>query len=269
MEITSLHNPLVKQLRLLGRSAKERRLTGSFLLEGTHALTEALQCAYPLQLVGATELWQKKHSLLWQQVLRQGVKGITFSPHVMEAIATVANPEGVVAVGTIQPRAVHLQSFGLALWQIQDPGNMGTLIRTAVAVGVDGILLSDSTVDITNPKILRATAGQWFRCAMTTVANLQEWLQTYQRQGWQVVATSAQGEHAFWQWDFLPPTILLLGNEGNGLTADLLRLADGVVRVPVAQGVESLNVAIAGSLLMYEVLRQRSYGGQGVAIIDT
>ncbi len=258
MEITSLRNPLVKQLRLLGRSAKERRLTHTFLVEGTHALTEALQCAYPLQMVGATELWQKKHSQLQQEILQQGMPLLTLSQNVIEAIATSVNPDGVVAVSARRTRDITLKSFGLALWQIQDPGNMGTLIRSAVAVGIEGVIISEGTVDITNPKVLRASAGQWFRCAMQCVDSLQESLKQYQDQGWQIVATCAQAQHSIWQWNFLPPTILLLGNEGNGLTQELLNVANAVVSVPVAEGVESLNVAIAGSLVMYEVLRQRS-----------
>ncbi len=258
MGITSVHNPLVKRLRRLGRSARERQQTGTFLLEGTHALSEALQCAYPLELVGATELWQKQHAVLWQEMHSRGVSLCTLSQTVLEAIATVPSPDGVVAVGIRQWRTLQLQSFGLALWQIQDPGNMGALIRSAVAVGVDGILLSEGTVDITNPKILRASAGQWFRCAMQSVDCLLESLKHYQNQGWQIVATSAQGIHSFWQWNFLPPTILLLGNEGNGLPQELMQMCDAVVSVPVAEGVESLNVAIAGSLIMYEVLRQRN-----------
>jgi len=257
MEITSLRNPLVKRLRLLGRSAKDRRLTKTFLLEGTHALTEALQCGYPLEMVGATALWQKKHSQLQKAVLQQGLPLITLSQNVIEAIATSVNPDGVVAVSARRTTEITLHSFGLALWQIQDPGNMGTLIRTAVAVGIEGIIISEGTVDITNPKVLRASAGQWFRCAMQSVDSLQENLKHYQNQGWQIVATSSQTQHSFWQWNFLPPTILLLGNEGNGLPQELINLADAVVSVPVAEGVESLNVAIAGSLVMYEVLRQR------------
>jgi len=258
MEITSLRNPLVKQLRLLGRSAKERRLSDTFLVEGTHALAEALQCGYPLKMVGATELWQRKHSQLQQEILQQELPLITLSQAVIEAIATSVNPDGVVAVAVRRTTEITLHSFGLALWQIQDPGNMGTLIRSAVAVGIDGIIISEGTVDISNPKVLRASAGQWFRCAMQSVDSLQENLKHYQNQGWQVVATCAQAQHSFWQWNFIQPTILLLGNEGNGLTQELINLANAVVCVPVAEGVESLNVAIAGSLVMYEVLRQRS-----------
>jgi len=269
MEITSVHNPLVKQLKLLGRSAKERQFTQSFLLEGTHLLTEALHCTYPLNLVGATAPWQAKHRELWHTVRSRGLPTITFSQSVLEAIATSVNPDGVVAVAARQEAGITLQNFGLALWHIQDPGNMGALIRTAVAVGIDGIILSAGTVDITNPKILRASAGQWFRCAMQSVANLQANLKHYQSQGWQIVATHSQAKHSLWQWNFLPPTILLLGNEGNGLTQELIDLADAVVSVPVADGVESLNVAIAGALVMYEVLRQRSASAEAVAIINS
>lgn len=255
--ITSVHNPLVKQLHQLARSRQERYNQNKLILEGTHLLLEALQYGYPLEIVGADELWQKKHPDLWVRAHQQAQRLITFTPAIIAKIATSITPDGVIATAPLPEHNPEIKYFGLALWYIQDPGNLGTLIRTAVATGCEGLLLSDHCVDITNPKVIRASAGQWFRCAVQTSPNLGKTLAKYQQKGVQIVATSASAPVPYWEWDLRPPTIVLLGNEGSGLPGELLELADGVVQIPVLNGVESLNVAIAGALLCYEVLRQR------------
>jgi TrmH family RNA methyltransferase len=258
--ITSVHNPLVKRWRQLGKSSKQRHLEQSFLVEGTHSLMEALRCASALEVVGATADWQAKHPELVQEIYCQGLRLITLSPPVVASIATQVQPDGVVAIAPMRFIPPQITSFAVALWYIQDPGNMGTLIRSGVAAGIDGLIISGNSVDVTNPKIIRSTAGQWWRCPMHITDNFVLALQTYQQQGLQIVATRAGANRSLWQWDFTQPTILLLGNEGNGLSPELEQLADVCVAVPVQSAVESLNVAIVGALLMYEVLRQRRQG---------
>jgi TrmH family RNA methyltransferase len=261
--ITSLHNPLVKELKQLARSSKTRQDTNSLLLEGTHLLQEALAHRYPLSLVGTTEQWLTRHPDLYAIASQQVRRVIIFSESALAAIATSVNPDGVIALGTIHLQPPQINSIALALWHIQDPGNMGTLLRSAVAVGIEGILLSDNCVDITNPKILRASAGQWFRAPMEICPNLNDRLYHFQQQGFQIVATSAQAQLSYWEWNFTQPTILLLGNEGNGLPDSLSAISTTIVKIPTSPAVESLNVAIAGSLILYEIMRQRLSKPQG------
>jgi RNA methyltransferase, TrmH family len=255
--LTSLQNPLVKQLRKLHRS-KERRSQQLFLLEGTHLLAEACAVGCALEAVCCTADWAAAHPQLWAQAIAHADRAEVVSPEVLGAIATTLHPDGVVAAARPFSKALPATpSLGIALQTLQDPGNLGTLIRTAAAVGADGLWLSDDSVDLENPKVLRASAGQWFRVPMATV-DLPMAIQGWQRQGIQIVATLPTAELTYWEADLRRSTILLLGNEGAGLSAELAAMADMAVKIPLAVGVESLNVAIAAALILYEAQRQRS-----------
>ncbi|NUN64861.1 RNA methyltransferase [Pseudanabaena biceps] len=258
--ISSTKNPLVKQLRSLGESAKDRREQGLFLVEGTHAITEAIATAYPLEIFGCTEKWLEANHDLYEQILatEEIAKVEIFSEEVIQVIATTKNPDGAIAAATMPSREVaNIKSLGLALETIQDPGNIGAIVRSAVAVEIDGMLVSSDSVDLTNPKIIRATAGQWFRCAMQTSTDLVDDIQKLKSQGVKVIATLANAPKTYWEYDFTQPTLILLGNEGNGLSPQLIELADEAVSIPQSDRVESLNVAICAALLLYEAKRQR------------
>jgi TrmH family RNA methyltransferase len=258
--ITSLQNPLVKQMRKL-HQAKERRSQNVFLLEGTHLLEEALANGYSLITVCCTPTWQDAHSSLWQQTTDRSQRSELVSEPVLKSIVTTVNPDGVVATvqrGRKSPDMSRMQ-LGVALETIQDPGNLGTVIRTAAAVGADGLWLSADSVDLDHPKVLRASAGQWFRLPMTVSADLPSELRSFQQQGGQVVATLPNAAMTFWEMDLTQPTLILLGNEGAGLTPSLAEVADVQVKIPLAAGVESLNVAVAAALILYEARRQRNY----------
>ena len=256
--LTSLQNPLVKQMRKLHR-AKDRREQQLFLLEGTHLLEEACAIALPLSVVCCTEAWQTRYPALWEQVLLRSQRTEIVSPEVLQAIATTVQPDGVVATAQRidQSPPIESLSLGIALETVQDPGNLGTVIRTAAAAGADGLWLSPDSVDLDHPKVLRASAGQWFRLPMG-VTDLRSQVQQFRQQGVQVVATLLTATQTYWQADLTRPTLILLGNEGAGLSADLAGLADVEVKIPLAAGVESLNVAIAAALILYEAQRQRT-----------
>ncbi|MEN9229089.1 MAG: RNA methyltransferase [Gloeomargarita sp. GMQP_bins_25] len=254
--ITSRRHPLVHHIRSLHR-AKGRRETGEFLLEGTHLLVEALRQGIPLKVICYTSAWAERHP----EVLGQLPAGLgqLVHPQVLEALATTVHPDGVVAVASIPPPSTQLVIGWLQLlgYCLQDPGNVGTLIRTAAAVGVTQLWLTDDSVDPYHPKVLRAAAGQWFRCRPQVCGDPLAVLQAYQQQQVQIIATAAPGERLYWQVDWTRPTLLLLGNEGQGLPEAWLPMADWVARIPQQPGVESLNVAIVAALCLYEAWRQR------------
>lgn len=256
--LTSLQNPLVKQLRQLHRP-KGRRQHQCFLLEGTHLLEVALTTPHPLQVLCYTPTWQEHHGPLWQAAVARSRQAICVSPELMRAIATTVHPDGVVA--TMVRGIVHGQppipcQLGLALETLQDPGNLGTIIRTTVAAGADGLWLSPDSVDLDHPKVLRASAGQWFQLSMG-VRNLAATVSDCREQGMQVITTHLDTTLTPWDLDLTLPTLLVLGNEGAGLSPALLALGDQAVKIPLSPGVESLNVAIAAALLLYEARRQR------------
>ncbi|NDJ16641.1 TrmH family RNA methyltransferase [Myxacorys almedinensis] len=256
--LTSLQNPLVKQLRKLHR-AKERREQQLFLLEGTHLVEEACAVGLPLLTVCCTEAWQAQHAQLWQQLQARSQRLELVSPEVVRAIATTVEPDGIVASAErIYSEPLALNNFGLVLETIQDPGNLGTMIRTAAAAGAEGILLSADSVDLDNPKVLRASAGQWFRLPMGISSSLKTDILDAKKQGMQIIATVPTATQTYWEVDFKKPSLILMGNEGAGLSPQLNALADAHVTIPVSPGVESLNVAIAAALMLYEAKRQRS-----------
>lgn len=256
--LTSLQNPLIKQIRKL-HSAKERHKDELFLLEGTHLLEEACAVNYPLEVVCCTPQWQTAHLKLWEEATIRCQRAEIVSGEVLDAIATTVKPDGVVAIAKRGYRIPEVPFTGLvlALETIQDPGNLGTMIRTATAAGASGLLLSADSVDLDNPKVLRASAGQWFRLPMAVSPDLKTIVQTAKEAQMQVVATSPSATLTYWQVDWSKPSLILLGNEGAGLSAELKNLADLQVKIPLSPGVESLNVAISAALLLYEAQRQR------------
>jgi TrmH family RNA methyltransferase len=215
---------------------------------------------YPLVIVCCTPEWQLLHQQLWEQACQRAERAEVVSPEVLKAIATTVQPDGVVATAkrrSSQP--VPLSSLALALETVQDPGNLGTMIRTAAAAGAAGLWLSEDSVDLDNPKVLRASAGQWFRLPMAVSPDLKTTIRECQQAGMQVVATLPSATLTYWEVDWRRPTLILLGNEGAGLSAELAKLAELQVRIPLSSGVESLNVAIAAALLLYEAQRQKSF----------
>lgn len=262
--LTSTQNPLIKQIRKL-HSAKGRREQQLFLLEGTHLLEEACAVEYPLVTCCCTPEWQERHQQLWQDAARRCERAELVSVEVLKAIATTVQPDGVVATAKrrvaddslFSPEHPILRGVGLALETVQDPGNLGTMIRTSAAAGAERLWLTTDSVDLDNPKVLRASAGQWFRMPVTVTANLQDVVRQCQERGIQVVATIPDATLSYWDIDLGCPTLILLGNEAAGLNANLASLADRHVQIPLMPGVESLNVAIAAALMLYEAQRQR------------
>ena len=253
--IVSTKNPLAKHFRKL-HQAKERRRQQLFLLEGTHLLQEACAVRYPLLQVVMTEAWWRTHGDLSLQL--QGVASDVrlVTPEVLASMCTTVSPDGVVAIAQRGAKPALISehvSLGIALERLQDPGNLGAVIRTAAAAGCDRIWLTSDSVDIDHPKVLRATAGQWFRVPMQTVSDF-EGLKSL---GVQLVATTPVASLDYWDLDLRQPTVFLMGNEGAGLSQQAMDLATHQVKIPLAADVESLNVAIATAVLLYETKRQR------------
>jgi TrmH family RNA methyltransferase len=264
--LTSLQNPLIKSIRKLHK-AKGRREQQLFLLEGTHLVEEACATEYPLVALCCTPDWLEAHHHLWQAAARRCERAEVVSPEVLGAIATTVQPDGVVATARrqflaeadVSPKTPWLQTFGLALETVQDPGNLGTIVRAAAAAGAERLWLSADSVELDNPKVLRASAGQWFRLPISVSGNLLDVVSGARSQGIQVVATVPDTAVSYWDADWQHPTLVLLGNEAAGLSPDLVEKSDLQVNIPLMPGVESLNVAIAAALIAYEIQRQRRH----------
>jgi TrmH family RNA methyltransferase len=256
--ITSRANPLVRRLRALHES-KGRRAAGEVLLEGTHLLQEVNRLRLAPDQVLFTPAWAQRNEILLHSlpssVLRQPVQS-----DVLARMASTENPDGVVCVVPTPSQPWPTQpGFILALDRIQDPGNLGDLLRSALAVGVEGVLLGGGA-DPWQPKVLRASAGAGLCLPMRRCGEdaLAAELSAAGAAGLQrVAAVVGADQQAYWELDWQRPTLLLLGNEGAGIGGGLLPGCDERVCIPHAREVESLNVASAGALLMFERLRPR------------
>lgn len=260
----------MRRLRAL-HDSRGRREQGLLLLEGTHLIQEVIRLQLEPHHLLATTAWLQAHPSL-VALLPKGCQVQRVSPEVLQAVATTQHPDGVVA--TLAPPSLSplpersiAQGFWLVLDAIQDPGNLGTLMRTALASGVQALWLADGA-DPFQPKVLRASAGAalalplWRGSRAELASRLA---QLRQRHGVQLLATVPpdQGGQPYWQLDWTRPTALLLGSEGAGLAAELQALASQRVTVPHSAAVESLNVAVAAAPLLLERLRQQLGGADG------
>ena len=259
--ISSYHNESFKSaLRL--HQATERREKRKFLIEGTHLVEEAIATGWPLESVWFEESWAIQNRQLLDRVITDSSRyRVILQPATMEILrrlSTTSSRSPVVGIADHPARTesdIAPLSLALAVESLQDPGNLGSMIRIAAAAGVKQVFLSSDSVSPTNPKVLRSTAGQWFR-SPPTITDLPSFLKRQSASSVQILAACADGK-SFWESDLTRPTVFLLGNEGSGLTKEILTLATGKISIPMATDIESLNVSIAAALLVYEAQRQR------------
>ncbi len=257
--LTSRQNRLVKQIRKLHKP-KGREETNLFLLEGTHLLEEAFAVEYSLETVCATPQWIAEHPQLWDFATKHASLSQVVNDFVLQALVTTIHPDGVIATAPRKNQDTEKSDISgliVALETIQDPGNLGTIIRTAAGAGAEGVWLSDDSADPEQPKVLRASAGTWFRLPIARKPNLTAELSDCRDKGFQIIATTASAKQTYWEIDYQKPSVILLGNEGAGLSESLLNLATHQVKIPLNNGVESLNVAIAAAVILYEAQRQQ------------
>ena len=187
----------------------------------------------------------------------------------MAKAADTISPQGILAVAR-QPQYILQDLLGerssredgrapllLILEDIQDPGNLGTMFRTAEAAGVTGILMSRGTVDVFNPKTVRSTMSSVFRMPFVVTEDFHGALRGLQEKGIRIYAACLQESRSYDRETYLGPCGFLIGNEGNGLTEETIRLADARIHIPMEGSIESLNAAMSAGILMYEALRQR------------
>ena len=251
--ITSLKNLAVQEARALA-TAKERSRQGAFLLDGEHMVGEGLQgCPERVRAVFVDEKRTDRYAQLLE--LAQG-ETYAVPEHVLAAISQVKTPQGIAAVCEL-PKARALQEMGdklILLENVQDPGNVDTVLRTLDAAGLDGCIFTPGCADPFGPKTLRATMGSVFRVPMCTVPDAAQAAQELANQGYAVIAAALDGE-PFYERKPLPEKwCVLIGNEGQGLTPAAQAASTHRYRLPMRGGAESLNAAVAAAIFMYELM---------------
>jgi TrmH family RNA methyltransferase len=267
LTITSSKNPRFKALRSL-RLRKYRQREGRFLIEGIRIVEEALSCGAPVEtLVYAPDLLvsERARGLVEQA---EPAQRLILSGDLFRTLSDREEPQGIAAVVRIEecsladlPPADDM--LVIVAYQLRDPGNLGTVIRTADSVGATGVVVVEPSVDLYDPRTVRATMGSLFALPVVRLADgtaLDRWYSDLRASGlplW-VVASSTHGQTVHFQVDYDHPLILLVGSERYGLPPAVREGADLVVRLPMAGRATSLNVAAATAALVYEVIRQRS-----------
>ncbi len=254
--IASRDNPTFKALARLATSASERRKTGLSLIEGAHLLAAFLDSgARPEQvIVNDAGLADAEIAAL---VARSSAPVVQLSDALFAALSGVETPQGVLAsIRTpTSKRAPPDARLVLLLEDIQDPGNVGMLLRSAAAAGAEHVLLSPTCAFAWSPKVLRAAMGAHFAVNIVERADLMEFVRSYLGSS---VALAGEAERSLYELDLAKATALLVGNEGAGLSRELRESATCRARIPMAGRMESLNAAAAGTIALFEALRQRS-----------
>jgi TrmH family RNA methyltransferase len=271
MQITSTQNPRFKALRSL-RLRKYRQREGLFLIEGIRAVEEALTTGAPVDtLVYAPELLVSERA----QALVERIdpaRRLILSADLFRSLSQRDEPQGIAA--TVRFQELTLADLALpddllviVAYQLRDPGNLGTIIRTADAAGATGLVVVEPSVDLYDPQAVRATMGSLFALPIVRLADatlLSPWFDDVRATGLplQVVASSAHAAQLHYEADYRRPLALLVGSERHGLPPSIRESADLQVRLPMAGRATSLNVAAATAALVYEIVRQRAIAAQ-------
>lgn len=253
--ITSLQNPQVKLWRTLNRSRAERVKSGLYLAEGEHMAGEALQEEKALALLVSQQAEDKYAALIRAA---DTLPVYLLADYVMAAICDAKTPQGVAAV-CAYPQDADVASLGhwlVALDGVQDPGNVGTIIRTMDAAGFTGLLMDEKTADPYAPKPLRASMGGVFRIPALRCESLPQQLDALAKAGYAVIAGDLHGQ-PFYDRPPAPDRVcVVIGNEGAGVSPAVLEKATLRLKLPIPGKAESLNAAVAGSIMMYDLLRE-------------
>jgi RNA methyltransferase, TrmH family len=264
--ITSAANPLVKRIRLLA-DRKHRRREGAYVVQGIQPVWQAVEAGALLEvLVVAPDLL--RHPGARAMVAEQeaaGTRVARLSAQLFGRIADRDGPSGLAAIVadvplTLGDLAVGAGALFAAVDAAGNPGNVGTIIRTASAVGCSGVILIGPSADPHDPAAVKASMGALFTVPVVAVATGREFLSWARAVGVRVAATSARGSVGVWEADLATPLAVLLGSEGTGLPAELLDAADLRVAIPMTGTAESLNLAVAAGVLLYEVRRRTGLG---------
>lgn len=253
-EITSATNPFIKELRALTGSKKARQESGTFIVEGRRGIETLIQHPseqYRLETLVVSNDWNLDDPIF--QTL-ETVETIAVPGFVFEKISDVKNAQGILGVvhHTPAPFAVNPDRGNyLLLDSIGDPGNLGTLIRSAVGAGFAGILLHGDCVEHTNPKVIRSTMGTFPSIGIWTVGK-EEIFQCLEN-GYELAATAGRDGENLYQAEFTDKTILVIGSEAHGVSPEIFELAKRRITIPIAPGCESLNAAVAGSICMFQI----------------
>ncbi|MFY8242854.1 TrmH family RNA methyltransferase [Clostridium perfringens] len=253
LEIESKNNNLFKEIKKL-KEKKHRIKSNKYLIEGLRFVEEAIKSKVSIDSIIFTESFKEKNPELFLKI-NENIKIIQMNEALLKQLCSTENPQGIVGVINMQNKELKSGELVVLVDKVQDPGNMGTIIRTAHAAGAAGIVMTKGTVDIYNDKTLRSTMGSIFYIPIVEDDSL-DFVKSLKKEGYKLVVSSLQGKNNFFEENLQGKVMIAVGNEGNGVSDEVYDIADIKVKIPMPGEAESLNVAVATSIMIYEKIRQ-------------
>ncbi len=251
--ITSKENTIIKETKKL-KEKRYREERKQFLAEGVRFVSEALESGFEISMVFIS---QDSGIKPVQFPIKAHTKVYCLPGNLFKDISFTENPQGIAAVVNYSSLTVNREhGFYILADRVQDPGNLGTIIRSAHASGALGVIITKGTVDVYNDKTLRATMGSIFHLPVIMDDGLV-YLKALKAKGFKLVVSSLDAQNSFFEEDLKGNIIIAVGNEGAGISSSIAELSDVRVKIPMPGGAESLNVSAAASIMMFEVLRQK------------
>lgn len=249
MIITSKDNEIIKNIKKL--KEKKYRLD-SYIVEGIKMVKEAINENQEIALIAIREDFKIDFDT-------KKIKIVTISNKIFNDISDVKTPQGILAViKKNQNNQIETNSdYILALDSLQDPGNMGTIIRTADSANINQIIINKTTVAPYSPKVIRSTMGAIYRTNIIEVEDLKATLKEMKSKGFQIITTDLKATQSIYDINYNNKTVVVIGNEANGVSQEILQTADKKVIIPMLGKTESLNASIAASIMIYEYVRQK------------
>ena len=249
MIITSKDNEIIKNIKKL--KEKKYRLD-SYIVEGIKMVKEAISENQEIALIAIREDFKIDFDT-------KNIKTVTISNKIFNDISDVKTPQGILAViKKNQNNQIETnQEYILVLDSLQDPGNMGTIIRTADSANINQIIINKTTVDPYSPKVIRSTMGAIYRTNIIEVEDLKTTLKEMKSKGFQIITTDLKATQSIYDINYNNKTVVVIGNEANGVSQEILQTADKKVIIPMLGKTESLNASIAASIMIYEYVRQK------------
>lgn len=256
--IESKDNNTFKNLKKL-KDKKYRNKEQKYIVEGFRLIEEAFKASLPIHSIIVNSYGKEKLELFLGNYINENIKIMEINDSLFKELSSTENSQGIIAVISMINDVSNINSdFYLLCDKLQDPGNLGTIIRTAHAAGAGAIILTRGTVDIYNDKTIRSTMGSIFYMPVIYDNDLS-FTKKLKEDGYKLIATSLEESKNFFEEDLKGKIILTVGNEGNGVSDEIFSLADKKVKIPMPGGAESLNVAVASSIILFERVRQSMY----------
>lgn len=266
--ITSRKNEIIKHAARLSSSAEYRREQGLFVAEGARLCSDAAKSGIAVKILFFTAQAREKYEEYLNQILPVAEAAYEIAPHVAELLSETKTPQGVFCVCGMRKHTADLANLDLsrhylALENIQDPSNLGAVLRTGEALGMGGVILAGKCCDIYSPKVLRASMGAVFRLPFFAAENMAQAAALLNAKGFLTLAAVPDFRaKKITEFDFHTPTVIAVGNEGNGLTPEAITACSQKVTIPMLGRAESLNASASAAILMWEMVRSQS-GGVG------